>query len=284
MEAVASVLGLLIPDAPAPPAHAPNVRDRRRARDWHDAVERLTAYRLEHAQHQADRDQVQREHEDELDRGPAFAKTRRRSHDDTPAAARDRNDLVRILALFSQLEIEVHRRDRAWARHEGRRIKRTIARTVRPVLAALVGLAKTHVYVFPSLERLAAMAGCCPRTVTAALTTLERIGAVARVRRRKTIVTPYGRRQVQDSNCYILTMPAETAAQIAARLDRGDAPPPAPRQTPRDQTANLAELFHDKWEVGFPSWGQPMPPRPNGRDWRERERLAMAQRARWGLR
>jgi len=272
------VLGLFIPDAPTTPTPAQHVRDRRRARAWREAVDRLTAHRIEHARNQAERDQVERDHQGELQRGPAFAKVRRRSHEDTPPACRDRNELIKVLALFSQVEIEAHRRDKAWARHEGRRIKRTIARTARPVLAALVGLAKAHAAVFPSLERLAALAGCCPRTVTAALTILERIGIVARHRRRKPIATPYGRRMVQDTSAYVLVLPSETAAQIAARLDRGDAPPsPAPRQARRDQKANDAEQYFDKGEEGLAMKGKMPPPRLAGYDWRQRDRQAMAR-------
>ncbi len=277
MEPIGAVIGLPIPDAPATAPPAPHVRDRRRARDWHQAVGRLTAHRLEHARTEADRADIERDHEAEIDRGPAFAKVRRRSHDDTPAAIKDRNDIVRILMLFGQIEIEAHRRDKAWARHQNMRVKRTIPRTARPVLAALAGLAKKHESVFPSLERLAALAGCCPRTVTTALATLGRIGVVARGRRRKTIVTSYGRRTVQNSNAYVLIMPSETPAQIAARLDRGDAPPPAPRQARPHQKANDAELYIDQGEVGSSRWRQPMPTRPNQTDWRERERMAMAR-------
>jgi len=275
MEPLGSVLGLSLPEAPTTNAPAPHVRDRRRAREWHQAVDRLTAHRIEHARDEGDRDQIERDHQDELGRGPAFAKVRRRSHDDTPPACRDRNELVKVLVLFGQVEIEAHRRDRAWARHEGRRIKRTISRTVRPVLAALVGLARKHDRVHPSLERIAALAGCCPRTVAAALTILERIGIVARHRRRKPIATPYGRRMVQDTSAYVLVLPSETAAQIAARLDRGDAPTPAPRLPHRDQKASLAQLFYDQGEVGLPRGCQPVLPRPSVGDWRQRERQAM---------
>jgi len=281
MEPIGAVIGLSLPDAPTTPTPAQHVRDRRRTREWHHAVDRLTAHRLEHARNQAERDQVERDYKAEIDRGPAFAEVHRRSHEDTPPACRDRNELARALVLFGQVDTEMHRRDLAWARHEQRRIKRTIARTARPVLAALVGLARRHDRVHPSLERIAAMAGCCPRTVTAALAMLERIGLVARHRRRKVVMTPYGRRQVQDCNCYILTLPAETAAQIAARLDRGDAPlPPAPRRTSRDQKAKDAELFYDHVEVGLARRCQLVPPRPTGHDWRARERAAMARQAR----
>ena len=53
MDAIASVLGLSLPDAPATAPPAQNVRDRRRAREWHQAVDRLTAHRIEHARDEA---------------------------------------------------------------------------------------------------------------------------------------------------------------------------------------------------------------------------------------
>jgi hypothetical protein len=245
MQHLAAVVGAALPiDAPATKRPASHVRDRRRAQAWHLATGRLTGHRLEHASTPEEVARIESDHVAEVEAGPAFAKVRRRSGDETPIACTDRNELVRILVLFGQIEAECFRRDRAWADHEGRRIRRTISRTVRPVLAALVGLARRHAQVFPSLERIASLAGCCRRTVTSALAMLDAMGLVVRHRRRKRISTPYGARMTQATSAFVLVLPTETASQIAARLDRGESPPPRPRF----QKANLAQLFNERPE------------------------------------
>lgn len=195
---------------------------------------------------------MEAEYNAEIAAGPAFAKMHRGSGDDTLRACRDRNDLAKVLHWFGKLEAECYRRDRAWAEHCGQRIRRSISRCARPVLAALVALARRHDAIFPSLERIASLAHVCRRTVQAVLDQLEAAGIIGRVRRRKMIPTPYGKRSAQDTSSYCVVIPAEPAATVAERLDReGD-------EQVRIQKANVAQLFattqsHRKTLVATPA-------------------------------
>lgn len=250
----------------------PPIRQPRRATTWREAIDRIAAWRLANSSSEAERDQIEAELAAELAAGPGFLKVWRGSGDEMPVACRDRNALARLMAFFARLERESYKADRAWADHEGRRLRRTIALTVARVLLAIVSLAKKHEHVFPSLERLARMAQVSVRTVASALTVLAALGLVRRYRRRKTIRTSFGPRVVQDTSAYEVIVPAD--------LETARPAPPEKRakSTAPVQTAKVSKQLITPEVKGLPGWIGPAMPRPNVGDWRAREREAMAVR------
>ena len=211
MRQLAAGLGPTLP-IDAPPERPTRVRNSRRALAWREQLERTAGHALSMAKTKAEQDAVAEAHAAEVRVGPDWVKVRRGSIAGVPVACKDRNALDRLLRWFALLERETHAADKAWARHERRVIRRTIPRTARAVLLALVALSKRYSSVFPSIERLASMAQCCRRTVVMVLNVLEHLGLVKRIRRRKIVQGPFGLRVVQTTNCYIVTIPAGASA------------------------------------------------------------------------
>lgn len=223
MRHVAEAVGVALP-IDAPHERSTKARNGRRALKWREQLERDTGAAMERAHTFEQRDAVEAAHAEEVALGPDWPKIRRGSEYRTPAACRDRNALARLLVYFTRLEREKWTKDRAVANHEARRVRRSIGRTVRPVLVALIGLARRFEHVFPSLERLASLALCSRRAVVTALATLGELGLVVVHRRRKRIVTALGMpREAQATNCYQIIEPAGIEAhrpRVSASIER----------------------------------------------------------------
>ena len=277
MQPIAAVAGIILPYLNAPPERSTVVRNSRRALAWREQLERVAGHALATAKSQVEQDAVAEAHGDQVKLGPDWARIRRGSDFASPVAVKDRNALDRLLRWFSMLERETFLKDRAWARHEKRTICRTIPRTARPVLLALIALARKYDSVFPSIERLASMAQCCRRTVVSVLDVLEHVGLVKRHRRRKIIRVPLGQRVVQDTSCYVITAPAG--------LDQDRKPRPAESRG-TIQSANFAQplkIDHSVKQRGSVADTSPRPSRayqgPSHQvDWRSVARAALIRR------
>ena len=218
MQSLSAALFEALPQPPRPP-----LRHNRRALRWREDIERATGAALAKAATRSQRDAVEAAHDQVVRRGPDFAKFRRGSTYATPVAVKDRNALDRLVRWFAYAEREAYQRDRASARHEGRTIRRSIPRTARPVLLALVALARKYGCVYPSIERLASMAQCCRRTAVACLQVLEDLGLITRHRRRKRITNALGvAMEVQDTNAYALTAPQPEGSATASGPGTGE--------------------------------------------------------------
>jgi len=210
MQPLAAVAGDVLPGLQAPRERRTAARNSRRALAWREQLERVAGFALSQARTSAQRDAVENAHREAVAHGPDWARIRHGSDYARPVAVKDRNQLDRLLRWFSRVERETWAADRAWARHEQRTIRRTIPRTVRAVLMAIVALARKYDHVHPSIERLASMAQASRRTVVACLDVLEGLGLVTRHRRRKRERTELGQiREVQDCSAYVLTVPGE---------------------------------------------------------------------------
>jgi hypothetical protein len=69
--------------------------------------------------------------------------------------------------------------------------------------------------VYPSYATLARLAQYSERAIIYAMKKLERYGFITIIRRCKWIETPYGRRLVQDSNCYQYHLPKTAEGRLA---------------------------------------------------------------------
>jgi len=279
MQPLAAVAGTLLPGLDAPPERRTAARNSRRARAWREQLERVAGHALEHASTAADRDAVDEAHRAAVAHGPDWARIRRGSDYARPVAVKDRNQLDRLLRWFARLERETYAADRAWARHERRNTRRTIPRTVRAILAALIALARKYATVHPSIERLANMGQMSRRTAVGCLDVLEELGLVVRHRRRRRERTELGLvREVQDCNAYVLAMPE--GIDIEAK--------PRPPAAAIYQSAKVAQQSKIKvqsiTEASIPAPPRPstLPPMPPARPsahatWRERARTALEQ-------
>jgi hypothetical protein len=232
MQPIAAVAGELLPGLHAPRERRTSARNSRRAIAWREQLERIAGHALSQARTSAEQDAVEKAHAEAVAHGPDWARIRRGSDYARPVAVKDRNQLDRLLRWFARLERETYAADRAWARHEQRTIRRTIPRSARAVLLALVALARKHAVVFPSIERLAAMGQMSRRTAVACLDTLESLGLVIRHRRRRRERTELGLvREVQDTSAYELAVPE--GVELEAR--------PKPAKTAIYQSAKVAQ-------------------------------------------
>lgn len=268
MQPLAAVAGGLLPGLEAPRERRTAARNSRRAVAWREQLERVAGHALEQASTKAERDAVEHAHREAVAHGPDWAKIRRGSDYARPIAIKDRNQIDLLMRWFARLERETYAADRAWARHEQRTIRRTIPRTARAVLMAIVALARKYQTVHPSIERLASMAQACRRTVVAVLDVLEGLGIVTRHRRRKRERTDLGLiREVQDCSAYVLTMPE--GVDLEAR------PKPAVSQSAKDaqQSALHPQPTKEGRVAQTPRAGQAGPTR--GHDWRMRTRQAL---------
>jgi hypothetical protein len=90
-----------------------------------------------------------------------------------------------------------------------------ITRTAESVFGALMYLTEKYGRVFPSLEGLAHLAMCCKQSVVTALTDLEQLGFITRIRRIRQIMTPLGFTTRQITNAYRVHEPASGLGLLA---------------------------------------------------------------------
>jgi hypothetical protein len=271
MQPLAAVAGDLLPGLNAPRERRTAARNSRRAIAWREQLERIAGHALSQASTAAERDAVADAHRKAVAHGPDWLRIRHGSAYARPVAVKDRNQLDRLLRWFARLERETYAADRAWARHEQRTIRRTIPRTVRAVLMAIVALARKYDVVHPSIERLASMAQASRRTVVACLDVLEGLGLMIRHRRRKRERTELGLlREVQDCSAYVLTVPE--GANVDARPK-----PPAKAVYQSAKDAQQLALYQQPVKEGRVA----ETPRPTSsgptrvHDWRARSREAL---------
>jgi len=204
----------------------------------------------------------------EMKQGPDFARVRREATNFAPAPkiSGDRNELARLLFILESIARGTWKADRAHAKDKRRKITRTIAASVIPVLRSLIRLATKHNgRVFPSYEGLAIFSCLSRSTAIAAIKTLEAFGFITVTRRCKRVQTPLGIRMVQDTNAYTLHAPRGLGAMamkifgISSECKKQPArdsnnnptskeaiqgsknPPPAPRQW---EIEPLPDAFH----------------------------------------
>jgi hypothetical protein len=280
MQRLSAAAGIALP-MHAPPERSTRTRNSRRALRWREQLERVAGHAMAQARTQAQRDEVGEAHAEAVAHGPDWARIRRGSDFARPVAVKDRNALDRLLRWFARLERETWQADRAWARHEQRTIRRSIPRTARAVLLALVALSRKYQVVHPSIARLGSMAQCCRSTVVAALDVLEGLGVVTRHRRRKVVQTSFGPRVAQDCSAYVICAPDGCLE---------DRPRPA-RSRPQVQSVNSRQRLElqGQQSTGVRVAQAESPPKPPNatlpmadHDWRARARAALdAQVAAW---
>lgn len=269
MRQLADVTGKLLPSAHFRPERNTSARNRRRALRWREQVERATGAAMEKAATVQERDKIEAAYAAEVKAGPDWCRIRRGSEFRTPPpACKDRNALAKLMVHFGRLEREHHQKDSAIAAHEGRKLRRSISRNCRAVLAALVGMAKRYDHLFPSLQRLADMALCSRRSIVSALDKLVELGVVVKLRRRKRVMTALGSiRETQDSNAYQIIVPPEVEAM-------------RPRVSTSHQSAKIAQHSPTQEQPirEFRVAEPPIPTKsPNSvaANWRERSRVAL---------
>lgn len=179
----------------------PSPRCRDRAARWqqqvyHAADRLMTAYPDKQAEISAMLDA-------EIEAGPDFTRYRRGSEFRTPPKVNvDRNYLARIMFVADTIERKTYK-NRAKGKHGGE-----LGRNAMALLRVLLFVVKkSGGCLYPSYETLAHLARMSRRAVIAAMGVLKLMGFVTVYRRAKVIDTPFGRKVVQDSNCYAYHMP-----------------------------------------------------------------------------
>jgi hypothetical protein len=194
------------------------VRARRRAANWRHGLAKQFAYAAGRARGADEQARVWEAYEEELERGPDFA----RYHGDSefreaPRITADRNALARIRVKLVAIA------NGSWATKEKGKHAGLVRRTTIAVFDALCSLAKKHGRVFPSHRGIAYLAKCSKNTVISALKQLQFFGFVTVRRRVKRLRTELGLRTVQDTNAYVVQEPnawGEKALRLFTALPR----------------------------------------------------------------
>jgi len=257
MASLAELTTGLFPDLPQtapPPPTERQIRSRDRAAQWRADMERHFHSLKALAKSEDDHAALDRAYEAALKAGPDFARVRRdaKTCGTLQGISGDRNELHRLLFYIEAIARGTWNADRRHAKERGKKISRTIAASVLPVLRALVRLATKHDAVFPSYEGLAVLSCLSRATAIAAIKTLEAFGFITVTRRWKRIRTPLGIRAVQDTNCYTLHAPRGLGAMALKifGVSSGSKNPPA-----RD-----SKTSHPRKEVSEAPKRPPSPP------------------------
>ncbi len=196
--------------APQEPEHkVKSPRSANRAAGWESSLAQWYSYMTSQTTTEAAQKHLDDLYEQALEEGPDFLRYRTGSKfREAPKLSIDRNTRARILWQLRMLTKACYE-----TREKG---KHGLARSVRPVLEALLGLAVKYGAVRPSLEGLARMACVSKQTVINALDALQLWGFVVVHRRIRRVRTPLGFKVVQDTNAYAVR---ELCSWARAALD-----------------------------------------------------------------
>ena len=192
-----------LPDRPALPLQANPIRATQKAAQWSAGIYRAYLYlttRIREPWQLADLD---KQFEQTMEDGPDFLKVRREAEFiPVPVVAYNKDAAAEIMKQAREIEKESYK-CRPKGKHGG-----GIGRMGMQLLEwfCFVMWPMARYGMFPSLAHIAAGARMSRETVTEAMKTLELYGFLTVTSRRKRIQTPFGVKQVQDTNCYVLNL------------------------------------------------------------------------------
>ena len=188
---------------PADSAAAPRVRSTRKAAQWSAGVHQAYSYLSGRSRDPQQQAEIDRLYEQTLQDGPDFMRVRRAAtYAPVPVTVYRKEAAAEIMKQAREIERETYTA-RQKGRHGG-----GLGRTALQLLEwfAFVMWPKARFGMYPSLEHIAAQARMHKDTVVEGIKTLERFGFLTVTRRRKRVETPFGMKQVQDTNAYVLNL------------------------------------------------------------------------------
>lgn len=219
-----------------------SARSRNRAAAWRRDISQWREFQIGRARSDGERQAIEREYTERMEQGPDFTGHHTKSTFNEPPLQKITDDQRReLLRAFDAV--------RRWSWINGRKARgQAISRAYREVLSALIALAQRHGRVFPSYERLAAMACCSRSTVWRAINWLKAWGLLDWERRLKRASTRLGTKVQQTSNAYRI---AETLVELGRRLRRQV--PECHQLPPSNYTRLIGRILGEATKPGAPS-------------------------------
>jgi len=201
-ELIAEQLDTLPDRYPVTPPESP-IRSTGKAAQWSAGIYRAYSYLSARIREPWQLAELDRQFEQTVEEGPDFLKVRREAEfRPVPVIAYNAAAAAEIMKQAREIERETYK-SRAKGKHGG-----GIGRMAMQLLEWFCfGMWPRSPYgMFPSLAYIAEGARMSRETVTEAMKTLELFGFLTVTARRKRIQTPFGPKQVQDTNCYVLSL------------------------------------------------------------------------------
>jgi len=198
-----------LPDRyPVTPSAAPAptpviIRSTKKAGQWSAGINRAYSYLSARFKEPWQLAELDKQFEQTLEDGPDFLKVRREAEFiAVPVVAYSPAAAAEIMKQAREIERETYE-CREKGKHGGG-IGRPGMQLLEWFCFVMWPMAKNGMY--PSLAYIAKGARMSKETVTQAMKTLELFGFLKVMRRRKRVQTPFGVKQVQDTNAYVLNL------------------------------------------------------------------------------
>ena len=206
-----------LPDRPALPPQANPIRATQKAAQWSAGIYRAYLYLTTRIREPWQLAELDKQFQQTLEDGPDFLKVRREAEFiPVPVIAYNKDAAREIIRQAREIEHETYK-CRPKGKHGG-----GIGRMGMQLLEwfCFVMWPMARYGMFPSLAHIAEGARMSRETVTEAMKTLELFGFLTVTPRRKRIQTPFGVKQVQDTNCYVLNLAKGLGALALATFGR----------------------------------------------------------------
>jgi hypothetical protein len=230
------------PVAPAAAAPAPVIiRATARAAQWSAGIYRAYSYLSARFKEPWQLAELDKKFQQTVEDGPDFLKVRREAEFiAVPVVAYSPAAAAEIMKQAREIERETYA-CREKGKHGGG-IGRTGMLLLEWFCFVMWPMAKNGMY--PSLAYIAKGARMSKETVTEAMKTLELFGFLTVMRRRKRVQTPFGIKQVQDTNAYVLNLAKGLGALALAVFSRNPQTVAAKQGRPSESSNPSAKENH----------------------------------------
>jgi hypothetical protein len=225
---------------PASPAPA-IIRSTKKAGQWSAGIYRAYLYLSTRFSEPWQLAELDKQFQETLEDGPDFLKVRREAEFiAVPVVAYSPAAAAEIMKQAREIERETYE-CREKGKHGGG-IGRTGMLLLEWFCFVMWPMAKNGMY--PSLAYIAKGARMSKETVTEAMKTLELFGFLTVMRRRKRIQTPFGIKQVQDTNAYVLNLAKGLGALALAVFGKKPQDDIAKQGRPSESSKPAAKEIH----------------------------------------
>jgi hypothetical protein len=200
-------------DSTRKPRRAPGPRRQQIEAEHKVALSRAYVYQAERTRNAEELAALDAAYEARMNEGPDFTRYRDKSRfGEAPLHRLDREGIHKLRFAFNSMA------RKAWLGSATGKHRGVISRTCKDVFGALLYMAERYDRLFPSLERIAALAQCCKQSVVTALETLETLGFITRHRRLRMVEGLLGRKAEQNTNGYELHTPRTAWGRLTLAL------------------------------------------------------------------
>ena len=230
-----------LPDRPALSLPDHPIRSTKKAGQWSAGIYRAYLYLTTRIREPWQLAELDKQFEKTMADGPDFLKVRREAEfNPVPVVAYNKEAAAEIMKQAREIERETYA-CRAKGKHGG-----GIGRMGLQLLEwfCFAMWPKARYGMFPSLAHIADGARMSRETVTEAMKTLELFGFLTVTPRRKRIQTPFGVKQVQDTNCYVLNLAKGLGALALATFGRKPQADSAKKGRPSESSKPSAKETH----------------------------------------